>query len=486
MRQHVAVYARRSVDPKDLAVSVANQEKTCRRYAAERWPDLPVEAYVDNSLSAADPKITRPSYLRLLHDVRAGKVVAVVAREQSRITRQPSEWETLCTAMQLAGITEVHTTTAGTISVTEGSRLPGRIMAVVDAEYVEQVKVKVRGAMEALAEEGRPTGRVPYGYRRALAPDGRHAIEPDPITAPVVQRIVKEIGAGSSLGLVARGLMADGIPTPRGAKVWHRETLRHIATSPTIVGDRIHQGEVKGPGLWTPIVSRKLWRQAGDMLKGATVTDVTGRARTIKRSVTTRRRYLFTSGLSVCANCGTDLIASQQGVRNGPRAPAYACPHPSLPKGGCGKVSIMADILEPHVLGIVEGWLDGFVDEINRHLTDDDEDMTEARAELADIDERLIEAAERVGRGSLLDFEHAAMRRPLLERRAELVRVLGRQHPAEMVSVEDVRRIWRAGDPVALRSVLSLLVQPVVVHSAFRDGRRLGPNERLRISPTWE
>jgi site-specific DNA recombinase len=65
----------------------------------------------------------------------------------------------------------------------------------------------------------------PYGYQLvdtgpypnpAKAADGKrlHQLEPDPMTATVVQRIFDEYLAGRSLFAIAEALTRDGVPSP--------------------------------------------------------------------------------------------------------------------------------------------------------------------------------------------------------------------------------------------------------------------------------
>jgi len=471
---HVALYCRRSVDRNDLAVSVAVQEKMGRRFAREQWPDLPVVAYVDNDISAADPAVTRPGYVKMVDAIRAGRVVQVVAREQSRLTRQPSEWEALCTTLQLAGIPAVHTVTAGAVSVAEGSRLPGRIMAVVDAEYVEQVKAKVRSTLAEHAAEGRPHGRPGYGYLATVGDDGRPTRTPDPVTAPIVARIVSEVAAGVSLGAVARGLNRDRIPTPHSAAQWRAGSVRSIVRSPRVAGLREHRGSIR-PGTWPPIVDRATWERAQARLAGTRPG-----VRADKR-----RRYLLTGGLAVCGECGAALISSRQPMPGG-SLPAYQCPHRSRPNGGCGKCSILADRLEEHVVEVVGGWLDDpvFVRNAAADLASGQEDAAPLRSERDRIEGQLADLAAQhaTGGGGLLDVEYAAARRTLAARHADLSASLGEMRPVD-VSMADLVEAWGEGSVGARRSVIAALCKPVRVGRAFVDGRRRSARERVVVRP---
>ena len=90
-----------------------------------------------------------------------------------------------------------------------------------------RIQRRVRNAMQAMARAGGRYlgGRPPYGYR--LVPVGPHPnaekarvgatlnrLEPDPVTAPVVERIFAERLAGAGYSAIARGLNTERIPSP--------------------------------------------------------------------------------------------------------------------------------------------------------------------------------------------------------------------------------------------------------------------------------
>lgn len=299
------------------------QEREGRAYAAERWPELPVEVYTDNDLSAANPDVDRPDYRRLLDDIRLDRVAALVCREQSRLTRQPVEWEHLLTALHRAGVGEVHTTMQGPVSVAPANRLTGRILAVVDAEEAERASVRIKLHHQDLVREGRPNARAAYGYRKVTGDDGRPALEPDPDTSTIVRRIFELVASGWSLGSIAQALDADGIPTPRGAARWHRETISAIVRSPTHIAKRTYKGEIAGPAMWDAIVDQDLFDRAQTAMASTTVTS-RGHLVHAQRAVRPgQRRYLLTGGLSVCAGCDTP-------PHRIPSGPAWRRHHPRV------------------------------------------------------------------------------------------------------------------------------------------------------------
>ncbi|MGW8380847.1 recombinase family protein [Streptomyces sp. ODS28] len=93
-----------------------------------------------------------------------------------------------------------------------------------------RIKMRTRTAMSAQAKlEGRYLGgRPPYGYRLVdagphphpgKAAEGRRLrrLDPDPATAPVVQRIYTEYLTGFGIFAIAQRLTGDHIPSPSAA-----------------------------------------------------------------------------------------------------------------------------------------------------------------------------------------------------------------------------------------------------------------------------
>ena len=124
-----------------------------------------------------------------------------------------------------------------------------------------RIQHRTRAAVLALAAEGRWLGGRPnYGYRlidtgvahpnRAKASVGARlrTLEPDPETAPVVQRIFELSDAGVGFRSIAQRLEADGIASPgetgplrhpRSAGVWGGSAVRAILVNPRYLGHQV-------------------------------------------------------------------------------------------------------------------------------------------------------------------------------------------------------------------------------------------------------
>ena len=91
---NAAVYVRlsRSRDQDKATESLDGQAAPCRELATAKGWTVLEPLYVDDDRSAYSGR-HRPEYERLLSDVRAGKVQAIVAWAADRLTRTPTENE---------------------------------------------------------------------------------------------------------------------------------------------------------------------------------------------------------------------------------------------------------------------------------------------------------------------------------------------------------------------------------------------------------
>jgi DNA invertase Pin-like site-specific DNA recombinase len=98
----------------------------------------------------------------------------------------------------------------------------GELMATVVSAF-SQYERKLIGQRTRDALAAKRASGVRLGRPRSLDPAIRVRIE-------------AERAAGRSLRAIARGLMADGVPTARGGSVWHASSVREITQTTTVGG----------------------------------------------------------------------------------------------------------------------------------------------------------------------------------------------------------------------------------------------------------
>ena len=230
-----------------------------------------------------------------------------------------------------------------------------------------RIKTRVRAAMASQAAiEGRFLGgRPPYGYilieggphpNPAKAATGQRLkhLEPDPVAAPIVQRIFGEFVAGKGLHTIATALTRGGIPSPSGhdpdrnrhradgAGAWAKSAVRAILTNPRYTGRQVWNRQrrdevlidVDDVGLghqtkmrWNP-PDKWVWSDEPaheaiiplDLFQEAQKAFSTGNRR--RSDPSPGHRYLL-SGLLRCGICGRRM----QGQQNH-NQPYYRCRFP--------------------------------------------------------------------------------------------------------------------------------------------------------------
>jgi site-specific DNA recombinase len=299
-----AIYCRISKDRIGAGLGVQRQESDCRELAARLGLEV-TGVYVDNDLSAYSGK-PRPAYLRLLEDIGAGRVGAVVAWHSDRVHRSPSELEEYISRCEARDV-PTFTVTAGELDLTTATgRMHARIAGAVARHEVEHSIERQRSAKLQNATDGKFSGgRRPYGYES----DG---VTVRPAEAKVVAEVTDAILVGSSLRAQVARLSDAGHLTSTG-KPFTATELRRVLVRPRNAGLRQHRGEVVGKAVWPALVPEEKWRAVVSML-----TDP-GR----RTSFSTARKWLL-SNLATCGVCGGKLRAVMLRSTRG-SVPSYAC-----------------------------------------------------------------------------------------------------------------------------------------------------------------
>ena len=178
------------------------QEEDCRSEAGRRGWEV-VEVYLDDDRSAFSGK-PRPAYERMVEDIKAGLIDAVVVWHEDRLLRSMVELEDLVILVDATGALIV-TVTAGDVDLeTPEGRLRARIQAAVARKESEDKSRRLTRKMAQLSSDGKSLGgQAPYGYRKVgfkgkddngLSVDSR-TFEVVPEEAAIVTGIIERVAA---------------------------------------------------------------------------------------------------------------------------------------------------------------------------------------------------------------------------------------------------------------------------------------------------
>lgn len=331
---NAAIYCRISRDAEQRGLGVARQLRECQAKAGQKNWNV-VGEFTDNDVSGSRKKgrtKTRPEFERLLEAIRTGEVDAVIAAEQSRLFRDPMEFEQFLITCELVGMHRLITYN-GELDIESGEGiLYARIRAAVDAEETRKMGERIRRKHVEIAEQGRLSGggRRPFGYE-----SDRITVRRD--EAREVQWAARRILAGASLRSIAMEWNDRQVKTVTGA-LWSTTTVKRLLISARISGQRSLKDVIVADAVWPGIIKPKTREALLLAFKAPR------RAHHEAPGVATPRTYLY-SGLVYCGICGNRMDARPLRVR-GYHYRRFWC---SADRGGCNRCGVSSDPLDEFV-----------------------------------------------------------------------------------------------------------------------------------------
>jgi DNA invertase Pin-like site-specific DNA recombinase len=453
------VYLRQSRDQNGTGLAVARQREDCLRLCRDRgW--TPTE-YVDNDISAYSGK-KRPAYERMLTDIEAGNLDAVVVWDLDRLHRRPIELE------HFIDLADTHRLALATVSGdtdlgTDSGRLFARIKGAVARSEGERKSARQRRAQLQAAERGLPAGGPrAFGYER----DGLTVREPE---AKALRSAYASLLAGRSMVGIARDLDAAGFITARLGKRFNHSAARAVLVNPRNAGLRAYRGDIKGKAQWPAIVDEDTWRTANAML-----TDSERR----RGPGSSARKWLL-SGLALCGRCDdgetTVKVTYREADANGRNVRAYRC-HKS------SHLTREASFCDWRVTERVIARLSR--DDARDLLIDDDrEDLAELRVSQTTLRVRLDQLAEQFADGTLTAAQLKAgterLRTRLADLETRMVHIDRAPLLADLVTASDVRKAWEAAGLDRQRAIIDLLYTVTLLPRG--PGRKPAELESVRM-----
>ncbi|WP_220182829.1 recombinase family protein [Sphaerisporangium album] len=191
--RRAAICCRISQDRAGAGLGVARQETDCRALIERRGWQV-ADVYPDNDVSAylGSP---RPAWRRLLSDIEAGTVDAIVCWHVDRLTRSLRELEDVIDLADRRGI-ELATVTGEIDLATPTGRLIARMLGAAARHEAEHKAERQKRQRRQTAEGG---GMRPYGY----AEDRVTVIDEE---AQVIREAARRVLAGDRWPAYARTL----------------------------------------------------------------------------------------------------------------------------------------------------------------------------------------------------------------------------------------------------------------------------------------
>ena len=256
-------YCRISKDKRGLAAGVESQHRENEEFAEELGLTIS-ETYTDNDTSAYSG-VERPDYRRMLADIQAGKIGAVIIWHADRLHRSVEEVGPFIRLARAHGVRLYSTSKGAEYALNRAQGRKDLQSDTVEAEHESAHRgERVTLARKRQARQGtyggglRPfgwgvdTGRVrsvcvnPKDDPSVRRYEDRPVLDMTqhrPDEAEEIRGWARDLLAGVSMRQVLAGLRERGVTTITGGN-WASRTIQQILTAPRVAGHSEYKGEI--------------------------------------------------------------------------------------------------------------------------------------------------------------------------------------------------------------------------------------------------
>ncbi len=410
----------------------------------------------------------REDWPRLQADIESGRLDVVVMWEPSRGSREPEDWFGFLRRCREHRVL-IHVTSHGrTYDMTNARDWRSLAEDGVDSAYeVEKLSGRVRRGLAANRVNGKPHGRILYGYERAYGFEGgkRKLIEQRPHLeqSAVCAEIIRRAAAAEPVSAIQADLNRRKVPSALGGR-WSRHQVRSVAINPAYIG-KLRNGTELVDAIWPAIVDEvTFWAAHRHLTAPERKTTKPGKARWL---------------MSYIASCGVcEAVLYAQAPTGRHRSPYYTCSG-----SHCTALSVAAmdSFIEKLVIARCSK-----TDIYDRLVQGSDQAAVAARGEAEELQARLRTHRSLSIRGEITPESFAVIEqelKPMIDAAERRAAQLAVPLPLRDLTAPgtDVKARWGGMEVAAQREVVRLLLASVVLMPAVRDGQRLAADDRVRI-----
>ena len=353
--QHVrcAIYTRKSTDENldsdfnSLDAQRESAEDYIRAQQHEGWVAL-AERYDDGAYSGAT--LERPALRRLMDDVRAGRLDAIVVYKIDRLSRSLLDFARLIEGLEQHRVSLVSVTQQMDTSTSLGRLNLHMVLSFAQYER-EVIAERIRDKMGAARRRGKYQGGVPpLGYD-VDRPNKRLVVnDEEAVLVRYIFRRYLQLGSTVALlkELAAKGHRTKAWVTQKGKKrpgrPWNKAHIYRLLGNPVYIGKVSHKGEIF-EGEHEAVIEQSLWDEAQEKLKESHRTrGGEGRSKT----------PALLKGILRCGSCDANMGVTFT-RRHGRQYRYYLC-HQANRHGyhACPVKSVSAGIIEGAVMGLLK------------------------------------------------------------------------------------------------------------------------------------
>lgn len=314
----------------DDSVSIRNQQLLLEDFCRANELEI-VKIYKDDNYSGLFDD--RPAFEELLADAEKGMFKIVIAKSQSRFTRNMEHLEKYLYQKFIVWGVRFISIVDGIDTGKENTKKSSQINGLINEWYSEDLSKNIRSVFRAKMMDGQYIGSsAPYGYIKN--PNNHHQLMIDEYAAGVVRKIYDLYLSGFGKGKIGVILSQEGILIPsiykrevlkqnyynahatQNTMLWSYQTVHGILKNEVYIGHTI-QNKCSSPSYkvrkvkrlpttqWIkventhePIISKEIFYSVQKMMERKT------------RTVNNEAKIGLFSGLLFCHDCGYTMVRS--------------------------------------------------------------------------------------------------------------------------------------------------------------------------------
>lgn len=376
---NVAIYIRLSREDgdKEESDSVGNQRKLLAEYIAKKEDFILYDVYVDDGYSGTN--FNRPSFQRMIADIKDGKVNCVVVKDLSRFGRDYIDTGRYLERYFPEMGVRFISVTDGIDSMKQAYDMLLPIKNIFNEQYARDISKKIQATVKSKQKAGEFIGAfTSYGYKKSPADKNKLVI--DDYAASVVRRIFSLYIQGYGKQKIAKLLNAEGVLCPAEYKkvngenykncnrlesttYWSYSTINSILHREMYVGNmvqgtkhqRMRSKQKKMPkeewivveNTHEPIIDKATWEKAQALLQ----------KRTRELDLETNKNIF--AGFVKCGDCGRAMAKNMWRRADGSKTYSLYCgTYKRNGKQYCTPHTLPMAVLEDIVLGDLKAIVD--------------------------------------------------------------------------------------------------------------------------------
>ncbi len=229
--EKIGIYCRVSSSTPAQLHSLAAQASHLLQYSLHHRGWIVEDIYID--VASGSAAAIRPEFMRMLADVKSGKITQVVTKSVSRFGRNTEEILTFFRAIISLGA-KIYFEEQDLDSRLPDCELYLSLYGGIAQEENHQLSENIKWGIQKRALDGTSAlyNRPCYGYR--VNKDGQFEIMPD--EASIVREIFSMYIRGLSIVKIKQQLEGRNVPSPTGKPTWSKHTIDTILTNKKYIG----------------------------------------------------------------------------------------------------------------------------------------------------------------------------------------------------------------------------------------------------------